>query len=335
MKRFSLFTLLSIFIALGASSRQAWIPDTAALGPDFQTLTITLPSDGNIPITIIRAADPARRDFRRGALYIHGFNDYFFQAAMADSFAVHRYAFYAIDLQRYGRSLRQGQTPCDAPHGLNEYFPAIDSALCVMQQNGIDSITLIGHSTGGLIAAYFLARNPSAPVRNLILNSPFLAWNLGSLNHAIPLVSTLGAIFPGMKFKQGASDAYAYSLLKDHHGLWDYRTDWKRIHSPDVTAGWIRSITRAQNYLKHHPGCIHVPTLLLTSARAYSGNEWTPAADSADAVLNPAEIRRIGITLPAQGATSVVVDGGLHDLVLSSPSVARPLYRLIFRWLPQ
>ena len=34
---------------------------------------------------------------------------------------------------------------------------------------------------------------------DLILNSPFLAWNLDSLNKFTPLVSALGAIFPGWK----------------------------------------------------------------------------------------------------------------------------------------
>lgn len=324
-----------LFTATAVYSQTPWVPDTVALGDAFENLTIKLPTDKGTPCTLIRAVADTTGDRRRGVLYIHGFNDYFFQAEMADSFVNRGYAFYATDLQRYGRSLRPGQMHCDARHGLEEYFPAIDSSLAVMRHDGVEVITLMGHSTGGLITAYYLSRLPDAPVANLILNSPFLEWNLGKLNKMIPLVSFIGAIFPGMKFKQGESDAYSQSVLAQYHGRWSYNTDWKRMHSPDVTAGWIRSITRAQNYLKGHPGCIKVPTLLMTSAKGYTGSDWTPAADSADAVLNPAAIRRIGLTLPAQGATDVVVKGGLHDLLLSMPSVTRPLYRVIFEWLKE
>lgn len=334
MKHLSLITLtLTVASALSCGAAEPWEPDTAALGSSFETLTINLKSDHDLPCTVIRPDDnPATS---RGVLYVHGFNDYFFQAEMADSFVSRGYAFYAIDLQRYGRSLRPGQIHCDARHGLDEYFPAIDSALAVMRRDHITTITLMGHSTGGLTTAYYMAKNPDAPVDNLILNSPFLAWNLGKLNKLMPAVSVLGALFPGMKFSQGDSDAYSSALLASEHGRWEYRTDWKLSHSPDVTAGWIRSITRAQNYLKGHPGCIKVPTLLLTSERAYKGSSWSVAADSADAVLDPPVLRRIGVTLPADGAWNVVVDGGLHDLMLSSPAVTRPLYAFIFDWIAQ
>ena len=335
ISRLSAAVAAIIFTATAVAARDAWVPDTVALGYDFENLTIALPSDHNVPCTIIRLAADSVGAKKRGVLYVHGFNDYFFQAEMADSFAAHGYAFYAIDLQRYGRSLRAGQHPCDARNGLEEYFPALDSALAVMRRNGVETITLMGHSTGGLTTSYYLAKRPDTPVANLVLNSPFLAWNLGKLNKFTPLVSAIGALFPGLNFKQGESNAYSHSLLKEFNGRWNYNTDWKAIHSPDVTAGWIRSITRAQKYLRSHPGCIKVPVLLMTSQRGYSGSDWSPTANSADAVLNPSEIRKIGITLPAEGATDVVVDGGLHDLFLSAPDVTRPLYRFLFRWIAQ
>lgn len=334
MKTF-LTSILLLLASIAASAKQSWQPDTAALGNAFQTLTISLPSDGGIPCTLIRPQSQASMALRRGVLYVHGFNDYFFQAEMADSFAARSLSFYAIDLQRYGRSLRGGQRMCDARHGFDEYFPALDSALSVMRGNGVEVITLMGHSTGGLICAYYMAKRPSPLVANLVLNSPFLAWNLGKLNRAIPFASAAGALFPAIRMHQSPSDAYAYSLLASHHGRWNYRTDWKRIHSPDVTLGWIRSVTRAQNYLKSHPGSIKVPTLLMTSEHGYDGSAWSPAADSADAVLSPPAIRRIGVTLAADGVTSIVVRGGLHDLFLSAPDVTRPLYRFLFCWIEQ
>ena len=50
---------------------------------------------------------PADRH-RRAVLYVHGWNDYFFQTHLADHLTDLGFDFYAIDLRRYGRSLRRG-----------------------------------------------------------------------------------------------------------------------------------------------------------------------------------------------------------------------------------
>ena len=42
-------------------------------------------------------------------LYLHGWNDYFFQTHLADYLTELGLDFYALDLRRYGRSLRRGQ----------------------------------------------------------------------------------------------------------------------------------------------------------------------------------------------------------------------------------
>ena len=44
-------------------------------------------------------------------LYLHGWNDYFFQTELARQISRLGGAFYALDLRRYGRSLREGQMP--------------------------------------------------------------------------------------------------------------------------------------------------------------------------------------------------------------------------------
>ena len=47
----------------------------------------------------------------RAVLYVHGWNDYFFQIHLSDFWADRGFDFYALDLRRYGRSLRRGQLP--------------------------------------------------------------------------------------------------------------------------------------------------------------------------------------------------------------------------------
>ncbi len=250
---------------------------------------------------------------------------------MGDRFVEHGYNFYAVDLRRYGRSLVKGDKPFDI-RDMSSYFQDIDSALVIMKRQGITEIILIGHSTGGLTSAYFESRCHPEAIKALILNSPFLDWNLGWKERLIPAISLLGKIWPSFKISQGMSTAYAESLLKQYHGEWTYRTDWKFIQSPPVTAGWVRAITRAQKALRDGKADIRIPILLLYSSASVDGSDWTPEHNRADGVLDVKDIKKYGMEL-GPDVTCAKVEGGMHDLVLSAKDVREPLYRYIFAWL--
>ncbi|WP_290088729.1 alpha/beta hydrolase [uncultured Duncaniella sp.] len=327
--------LISIALQAFTQSSEGWKPDI--LGDGYEMRHVSHPSDytGEVVSTIIRklcpdvSIDSTRT--HRGVLYVHGFNDYFFQAEMGDRFVKHGYDFYAVDLRRYGRSITTGERNFDV-RSLSDYFPDIDSALVAMSRSGLSEIILMGHSTGGLTSAYFESRCHPKEIKALILNSPFLDWNLGWKERIIPAVCMLGKLFPNFKISQGISTAYAESLLKDYHGEWNYRTDWKFTQSPPVTAGWVRAITQAQKGLRNGKADIRIPILLLYSSRSVNGEEWTPEHNRADGVLDVNDIKKYGMQL-GPDVTCVRVEGGLHDLVLSSPEVREPLYRYIFNWL--
>lgn len=323
---------------LPADITRGWRPDS--LGAGFEQRTVVQPDDysGAVVSTIVRRLLPDSAEVRRGVLYVHGFNDYYFNAEMAEEFNRHGYDFYAVDLRKYGRSILPGQRPFQA-RSISEYFPDIDSALVVMEARGLREIVMMGHSTGGLITACYMSEKHPADVDALVLNSPFLDWNLGWEEKIVPLISAWGALFPNMEIEQGKSHAYAESLLASEHGRWNYNVDWKMTQSPAVTAGWIRAITRAQNSLRDGRADIRVPVLLMYSAESVRGSEWTPEHNRADGVLDVADIRRYGNELIGAGApkdarvTDLVVPGGLHDLLLSAPEVTAPLYDSIFVWL--
>ena len=135
-----------------------------------------------------------------------------------------------------------------------------------------------------------------------------------------------------MPVAQGESTAYAESLLKEHHGDWSYDTRWKLSQSPDVTAGWVRAIDRAQKSLRDGKADIKVPILLMYSSESVNGDEWTPAHNRADGVLDVNDIRRYGRML-GPDVTCLRVDGGLHDLMLSNQRLLSVLYPRIFSWL--
>lgn len=325
------WTLLTVSAVCNA---QAWEPDV--LGGDFQMRYVDQGRDylGDVRCTLVRLTSgcAGRDSVRRGVLYVHGFNDYFFQKEMAEEFGSHCYDFYAVDLRRYGRSmLDEGKNRYEC-RSMREYFADIDSALASMRRNGIDDIVLMGHSTGGLLAAYYVEQNPGCGINALVLNSPFLDWNLGKMEKLVPLVSAAGALFPRLRIKQGDSTVYCQSLDSLQHGEWNFNRQWKLCKSPDVTAGWVRAIDKAQRELKKHPYSIRIPILLMYSSQSYSGSEWSPGAQKSDAVLDVKDIKGFGVKLGTD-VTAVRVNGGLHDLILSDAPVREAVYRYLFSWL--
>ncbi len=317
-----------------AVAQRHWRTDI--LGSGFEALTIVQPHDEKprVPVTTIirHLADSLTGISAECAvLYVHGFNDYFFQKEMAQRFAARGYDFYAVDLRDYGRSIVKGRQRYDT-RSLDSYFPDIDSALRVISEAGIKEVVLMGHSTGGLISAYFENSCHPAIIKALILNSPFLDWNQGWKETIIPAVSLLGRVFPNLKISQSDSTAYFESLYRGAHGEWDLDPKLKLAQSPDVTAGWIRAISLAQNSLRGGRSHIAVPILVLYSSNSVYGDKWTPAFQRGDAVLDVADIKKYGSQL-GPDVTLAKVSGGLHDLMLSASEIREPLYRYIFSWL--
>jgi len=323
--------IICYLIAILSASASNWKPDLLGHGYEMRHVDHGEDYSGKVVSTIIRKLCHDSVPATRAVLYVHGFNDYFFNSMMGDEFTSHGYDFYAIDLRKYGRSILPGQHMFQT-RNIDEYYPDIDSALVVIERSGIDEIVLMGHSTGGLITACYMNARPDAPVDALVLNSPFLDWNLGWKERLVPLISWWGLIAPDTRIPQGKSTAYAESLLRAHRGYWDYDTGWKLIQSPDVTAGWVRAINLAQHSLRNGKSHIDVPILLMYSSQSINGDTWSEAHNHADGVLDVNDIKRYGCQLGPH-ITCMKVVGGLHDLLLSNPRLLAALYPCIFSWL--
>lgn len=328
MTRQAFWLTVMLFVAgLTGWSRQ-WTPDSLA---GYECTTVSLP-DSRV-CTVTRKLSP--HSDGRAVLYVHGYNDYFFQAEEGDRFVDSCYSWYAVDLHGYGRSIQPGERPYQTRH-ISDYYADIDSTLSIMAADSITSVALMGHSTGGLITASYMAfGNPPLTVRTLLLNSPFLEFNYNAFMRKIvlPVVSCLGSHFPNITIAQSYDDtAYGESTSADFKGRWRFNYQWKTVHPRPVTTGWISMIQDGQYQLRRHNERILVPILLMHSARSVSGGQWTPEHMTADAVLNVQHIseqgRKLGPTV-----TELTVDGGMHDLFLSSPQVCDSLYQSVFDWL--
>lgn len=329
----TLFTIFVCFVSFSIANAtdydMAWHPDSLLLGYEYRYVDQGSDYAGAVRSTIIRREAPSART---GVLYIHGFNDYFFQSNMGDFLVDHGVSFYAVDLRKYGRSLMAGTRRYQA-RDLSEYFPDIDSTLTVMRQQGIRDVVMIGHSTGGLIATYYIYKTQQPIIKGLILNSPFLDWNLSGLQEKVlvPMVDALASPLPSLNIPQGSSTAYSQSLLADHHGRWSYDTNKKLTVSPPVEASWIRAIDRAQAEIQRG-NVVKIPILLMHSDNTVVGSEWTEAFNHGDCVLDVTDISRYGRQL-GPSVTEATVKGGLHDLVLSEPQVEAAVLQSMLRFI--
>lgn len=308
----------------------SWKPDVLA-GFEQTTLPGLLGPAGPVDAVLIRKRSASKSG--KAVLYVHGYVDYFFQTHLADFYNDAGLHFYAIDLRRHGRSLREGQLP-NYTSDIDEYLHDVDAAVSLLQrEEGVDWLLLNGHSTGGLVAALYAHRGQHrAAVNAVFLNSPFLDMNLPAWQAFFmePLVAWLGALFPRWQIPHQAS-LYGESLHAEHHGVWRFNTQWKPIEGFPVYAGWFRAIHRAQAEVARGLA-IACPVLVMHAQRSAWLKRWRDEALSTDIVLDVADIQRLSPGLGRQLEVRSVADG-VHDLVLSKPQPRAMVFRGLLAWL--
>lgn len=305
------------------------------LGPDFSQLVLPqLPDyEGPVQAVLVRYLPEPTAPAAGAVLYVHGFNDYFFQREMAAQYAAHGYHFFALDLRKYGRALLPHQRPNNV-RDLREYNADLDAALAEIGAAGHTRLVLSGHSTGGLITALYAARHPARFVA-LVLNSPFLALNQPWPRRYLlaPLAGMLGRALPDLPLPAGLPDIYGQSLHQAYRGEWDYNLAWKPNHVFKVNAGWLGAILRGQRQVRRGLA-LPLPVLVLHAERSAGGRQWREEFRRADIVLNVADIRRLAPRLGPHVTLHAVPDA-VHDVVLSGADGRAAAYAALFRWLAE
>jgi alpha-beta hydrolase superfamily lysophospholipase len=299
-----------------------WSPDFLE---GYETTELPLPdaepasgesADVDLVATLIRKSGP--RIGLRAALYLHGWNDYFFQTHLADYMSDLGYDFYALDLRRYGRSLRPGQLRGFITN-LDDYSLELDAAADLI---GIDHdrLLLIGHSTGGLVAALWAAHN-SDRLEGLILNSPWLDMQGSALVRAVgaPVVDRLGSRAPTSIIRLPDQGFNARSMHISLGGEWDYDLALKSTPGPPIRTGWLRAILLGHQKVAAGLG-IGVPILVLASTTSDFSRRWHEGLRAVDSVLDVEQIAARAVRLGPH-VTVVRIPEGLHDLTLSAPHV--------------
>lgn len=311
-----------------------WSADRACAGFEATTLPLPAEDDGELCATLVRRTRNSTDAPRRAVLYVHGFIDYFFQIHVADAFAANGWDFYALDLRRYGRSLRGGNRP-NYITDLAEYDAEITMAIeIVRNEEAHDTLVLLGHSTGGLITSLYMHRGARrADVQALVLNSPFFAFNIpASRRWTLSVASAVGAVFPKLFDPKPIPRWYGESLLADYHGEWIYHQEWKPLLGFPVYFGWARAIRSGHETIARGLS-VACPVLLLHAhASQWASGGWKDAYLTCDTVLNVEHMKARGPRLGAK-VTLHEVNDGMHDLFLSRADVRVSALEETMRWL--
>ncbi len=302
------------------------------LGLPYTAETIELPDDDEGPVvaTLVRRA--ADRRTTKAVLYVHGFADYFFQTAFAEWWTERGYDFYALDLRKYGRSIRPHQTP-NYVGDLHDHFPELDAAWERVSAEHSE-VVLSGHSTGGLtLSLWAHARQPAAA--GMVLNAPWFDLQTSTLMRLAlsPVVQALAHSRPKRPLPRTVSGYYARSLHRDHDGEWDFDLSWKPLYSWPAYAGWLAAVRRGQREL-HRGLDVPFPALVVASARSSSPLEMGEDVHTTDIVLDVQQIRwwspRLG-----RHVTYVAVPDARHDVFLSRAEPRARAFAALDRWLTE
>ncbi|MFL6157858.1 MAG: alpha/beta hydrolase [Marmoricola sp.] len=298
---------------------------TDLLGSPYVARTLHLRPDreGEVVATLVHrpATGPSTG---KAVLHVHGFADYFFQTATADFWCDRGYDFYALDLRKYGRSLRPHQTP-NYVDDLTTYHEELDQAYDAISAN-YRQLVLSAHSTGGLTVPLWVAQR-NLSIAGMVLNAPWLDMQGDALtrNLAMPVIRRLGSRRPDLEIPRKVSGFYARSIHRDHEGEWDFDLAWKPLESWPVYAGWIRAIREGQ--IKVSRGLeITAPILVLSSTRSGHPNSiHHPDIHSTDIVLDVEQIRRRAPLL-GRHVTLAQIEGAMHDVTLSRAPVRKVVF---------
>lgn len=358
---------------LGGAESRYWRSDM--LGDGFGRLTLPLDPDdeGEVVATLVRhrpaaeqaptkrwwrwpwesVPEPKREPAASGCdvLYVHGWSDYFFNAELAKFWTDAGARFYALDLRKYGRSLREWQTPGYVTD-LAAYDEDIEAALAVIGQQEREGVPeqvsrrpqsgllnpharpliLLGHSTGGLIFSLWAARNPGRAAA-LVLNSPWLEFQLRGIGRQAisPMIEFRARLDPMGPLPNVDLGFYTRSIAKELDGEWEYDHRWRPDRGFATHPAWLTAILAGHATVAEGID-VGAPVLTLLSARSTLLPRWDAAMLESDIVLVVDDIAQRSLNLGRE-VTVARIDRALHDVFLSRQPARAAAYAAITRWL--
>ncbi|OFI37949.1 lysophospholipase [Arthrobacter sp. SW1] len=285
--------------------------------------------------TLVRHVPESGRNAVNGAvLFLHGWSDYFFNVDLASFWSRQGFRFYALDMHNHGRNLQDGSTGGYVEH-LHDYDAEVAAAIGMIRSEvpeGGLPLTLMGHSTGGLVAALWVSRHPGM-VQFLVLNSPWLEMHGSSLvrKAAQLMVAPVARLRPLTVLRLPERGFYYRSISSNAEGEWSVDEKYRPPYAFPLRAGWLSAVLSGHTEVARGLA-IDIPILVLLSGASANGMIWRESMRHSDAVLDVNIMALRAMTL-GRSVTLERVDGGLHDVFLSAPPVRADAYARLGRWI--
>lgn len=275
-----------------------------------------------------RSKQPERP--KRAIVYLPGFADYFFHTHLEQAYREAGWAFYALDFRRSGRALRD-PADRDVFASLALRDEEINLAVDYARARGASTVMVMGHSTGGLQAVTWAARNPGR-AQGLILNSPWLEMDFSTVTRRVltPLIRRLAEWRPLTQVST-LGQAYPRSIHFSCGGEWDFDPALKPLTEVPVRAATVAAVRAGQEEVE---AGLNVKIPILLACARYSSSPNNPSArdlESTDCVLEVewmlARARNLG-----RETEFLRIENGRHDLALSIPSARQHYIRETLAW---
>jgi alpha-beta hydrolase superfamily lysophospholipase len=303
------------------------------LEKDFTSQTINLKDDyeGKVIATLISCNQ--NKGNRKCVIYLHGYIDYFFHPHVAEKFIENGFDFYALDLRKYGSSWlpHQRENYCKS---IAEYFEEITIVINQIYEKNQSDIYLLGHSTGGLIAAnYANFGEQKNKISGLILNSPFLDFydNEFKKNATLAACNVITLFSDFAYINNMLSPVYVQSLHKNFEGEWDFNLKWKYTQGFPTYFKWVLAIYDAHERLQKYSN-LQIPVLVMHSSSSAKLGKFSEKATRKDIVLDVEDIKERGAKL-GNKVTLLEVENAMHDIFLSPKLVREKAFFDVFNWL--
>ncbi|MCZ2404300.1 alpha/beta fold hydrolase [Paenarthrobacter sp. Z7-10] len=196
----------------------------------------------------------------------------------------------------------------------------------------VPQIALMGHSTGGLVAALWASRHPGT-ISHLILNSPWLEMYGSALvrHAAYSVVQPFARFWPQKRMRLPERNFYWRSISSQADGGWELDNALRPPKAFPIRLGWMSAILAGQASVAKGLR-IQVPILVLMSARSMNGPFWKDSMHTADVVL---DVHTMAARAGTLGSTVAIekIEGGLHDVLLSERAVRDDAYARLRRWV--
>ncbi|MGO2053610.1 alpha/beta hydrolase [Glutamicibacter sp. 287] len=315
-----------------------WVADPLGEGFEYTTLDFGTDSEGPAVGTLVRYKPAGWRNrlprkFNGVVLSVHGWSDYFFNRELAEFWHQRGYHFYALDLRRYGRSLRAEHEIPGFVDDLAVYDQELEAAMDLLGTAHPDlPIIGQGHSQGGLILSLWVART-GPRIQALVLNAPWLEFQ-GTAFLRVPMhgiLEAIGRTNGRRKLALPEFDHYWNSLSDQGVGEWDIHRLWRPRLAFQPTTAWMKTILDGHATVAKGLNLTQ-PIFVISSDASHFSTSYSPAMQSTDSVIDIHQIRLRALKL-GSFVTLAQIHGAMHDVFTSAEPARAAAYRDLALWL--